>query len=82
MLNSALQRLSENLKELQQENSILREELDTESPAGGLKGVFLNFTRSQTLIIVLQINTRAAIRSDAPIEMLNPELSPRLQRVE
>lgn len=70
VLNSALHRLSENLKELQQENSILREELNTESPAGGLKGAFLNKS-DNTLIIflqkILQINTRAAIRSDAPM---------------
>lgn len=31
-------RQSENLKQLQQENAALREELDTESPAGGIKG--------------------------------------------
>lgn len=37
-LSSAVHRLSEALKELQQENSMLREELSTDSPAGGLKG--------------------------------------------
>lgn len=37
-LSSAVHRLSEALKELQQENSMLRLELSTDSPAGGLKG--------------------------------------------
>lgn len=40
VLSSTVHRLSENLKQLQQENTVLREELDTDSPAGGIKGVF------------------------------------------
>uniref|UniRef100_A0A671TUZ0 IQ domain-containing protein E n=1 Tax=Sparus aurata TaxID=8175 RepID=A0A671TUZ0_SPAAU len=39
-LSSTVHRLSENLKQLQQENSALREELATDSPAGGIKGAF------------------------------------------
>lgn len=38
-LSSTVMRLSENLKQLQQENSALREEVDTETPAGGAKGL-------------------------------------------
>lgn len=37
-LSSTVHRLSESLKQLQQENTALREELSTDSPAGGLKG--------------------------------------------
>lgn len=37
-LNSTVHRLSRKVKQLQQENSELREELDTDSPAGGIKG--------------------------------------------
>lgn len=37
-LNSTVLRLSENLKQLQQENAALREELNTDSPAAGMKG--------------------------------------------
>lgn len=39
-LSSTVHRLSEKLKQLQQENTALREELNTDSPAGGLKGTF------------------------------------------
>lgn len=39
-LSSTVRRLSESLKQLQQENAALREELDTDSPAGGMKGAF------------------------------------------
>lgn len=84
VLNSALHRLTDNLKELQQENSILREELNTESPAGGLKGTFLNFTRSQTHFPSNNPSNKHTCcnKEWCTIEMLNPELSPRLQRVE
>ncbi|XP_029996979.1 IQ domain-containing protein E isoform X2 [Sphaeramia orbicularis] len=37
-LSSTVLRLSESLKQLQQENASLREELNTDSPAGGIKG--------------------------------------------
>ncbi|XP_061576045.1 IQ domain-containing protein E isoform X2 [Cololabis saira] len=37
-LSSTVHRLSENLKQLQQENAALREELNTDSPAAGIKG--------------------------------------------
>lgn len=39
-LSSMVDRLSENLKQLQKENISLREELNTDSPAGGFKGHF------------------------------------------
>lgn len=38
-LSSTVHRLSENVKQLQQENGALREELNTDSPAGGIKGL-------------------------------------------
>eukprot|EP00066_Takifugu_rubripes_P021857 XP_011611123.1 PREDICTED: IQ domain-containing protein E isoform X1 [Takifugu rubripes] len=57
VLNSALHRLSENLKELQQENSILREELNTESPAGGLKG-YREWSKQRLLRKLLEVETR------------------------
>lgn len=37
-LSSTVHCLSENLKQLQQENTALREELSIDSPAGGIKG--------------------------------------------
>lgn len=39
-LSSTVLRLSENLKQLQQDNTTLREELNTETPAGGIKGLY------------------------------------------
>lgn len=65
-LSSAVHRLSEALKELQRENALLREELSTDAPAGGLKGA----------------NTLGMDALNRATEMLTPEPSPRLQRVE
>lgn len=38
-LSSTVHRLTENVKHLQQENAALREELNTDSPATGIKGL-------------------------------------------
>lgn len=46
-LSSMVHRLSENVKQLQQENGALREELNTDSPAGGIKGLS-SLTRKHT----------------------------------
>lgn len=43
-LSSTVHRLTENLEQLQQENVALREELNTDSPSGGAKGLFSHAT--------------------------------------
>lgn len=53
-LSSTVHRLSENLKQLQQENTVLREELNTDNPAGGIKGLFSHTKKhTDTLVLVL-----------------------------
>ena len=52
-LSSTVRRLSDNLKQLQQENLALREELNTDTPAGGIKGS--NTTKLLTHLSVPEI---------------------------
>ncbi|KAM8772023.1 IQ domain-containing protein E isoform 1-T2 [Acanthopagrus schlegelii] len=56
-LSSTVHRLSENLKQLQQENSALREELDTDSPAGGIKG-YREWSKQRLLRRLLEVEKR------------------------
>nr|XP_019958639.1 PREDICTED: IQ domain-containing protein E [Paralichthys olivaceus]XP_019958640.1 PREDICTED: IQ domain-containing protein E [Paralichthys olivaceus] len=56
-LSSTVHRLSENLKQLQQENSALREELNTDSPAGGVKG-YREWSKQRLLRRLLEVEKR------------------------
>ncbi|KAM4584526.1 IQ domain-containing protein E isoform 2-T2 [Odontesthes bonariensis] len=56
-LSSTVHRLSENLKQLQQENASLREELNTDSPAGGLKG-YREWSKQRLLRRLLEVEKR------------------------
>ncbi|XP_062242925.1 IQ domain-containing protein E [Platichthys flesus] len=56
-LTSTVHRLSENLKQLQQENSTLREELNTDSPAGGVKG-YSEWSKQRLLRRLLELEKR------------------------
>ncbi|XP_035001477.2 IQ domain-containing protein E [Hippoglossus stenolepis] len=56
-LTSTVHRLSENLKQLQQENSALREELNTDSPAGGVKG-YSEWSKQRLLRRLLEVEKR------------------------
>ncbi|KAM9856785.1 IQ domain-containing protein E [Aulostomus maculatus] len=56
-LSSTVLRLSENLKHLQQENVTLREELNTESPAGGVKG-YREWSKQRLLRRLLEVEKR------------------------
>ncbi|XP_073319912.1 IQ domain-containing protein E [Pagrus major] len=56
-LSSTVHRLSENMKQLQQENSALREELDTDSPAGGIKG-YREWSKQRLLRRLLEVEKR------------------------
>ncbi|XP_070780262.1 IQ domain-containing protein E [Enoplosus armatus] len=56
-LSSTVHRLSENLKQLQQENTALREELDTDSPAGGIKG-YREWSKQRLLRRLLEVEKR------------------------
>ncbi|KAJ4945087.1 hypothetical protein JOQ06_013625 [Pogonophryne albipinna] len=57
VLSSTVHRLSENLKQLQQENTVLREELDTDSPAGGIKG-YREWSKQRLLRRLLEVEKR------------------------
>ncbi|KAF3852581.1 hypothetical protein F7725_005936 [Dissostichus mawsoni] len=57
VLSSTVHRLSENLKQLQQENTALREELDTDSPAGGIKG-YREWSKQRLLRRLLEVEKR------------------------
>ncbi|XP_042341894.1 IQ domain-containing protein E [Plectropomus leopardus] len=57
VLSSTVHRLSENLKQLQQENTALREELNTDSPAGGLKG-YREWSKQRLLRRLLEVEKR------------------------
>ncbi|XP_075947680.1 IQ domain-containing protein E isoform X1 [Anarhichas minor] len=57
VLSSAVHRLSENLKQLQQENTALREELSTDSPAGGIKG-YREWSKLRLLRRLLEVEKR------------------------
>ncbi|XP_070683993.1 IQ domain-containing protein E [Pempheris klunzingeri] len=56
-LSSTVHRLSENLKQLQQENTVLREELNTDNPAGGLKG-YREWSKQRLLRRLLEVERR------------------------
>ncbi|XP_017282879.1 IQ domain-containing protein E [Kryptolebias marmoratus] len=56
-LSSTVHRLAENLKQLQQENVALREELNTDSPAGGLKG-YREWSKQRLLRRLLEVEKR------------------------
>ncbi|XP_022594020.1 IQ domain-containing protein E [Seriola dumerili] len=56
-LSSMVHRLSENLKQLQQENTTLREELNTDSPAGGIKG-YRDWSKQRLLRRLLEVEKR------------------------
>ncbi|KAK9540691.1 hypothetical protein VZT92_003128 [Zoarces viviparus] len=57
VLSSAVHRLSENQKQLQQENTALREELSTDSPAGGIKG-YREWSKLRLLRRLLEVEKR------------------------
>ncbi|XP_069023565.1 IQ domain-containing protein E isoform X1 [Embiotoca jacksoni] len=56
-LSSTVHRLSENLKQLQQENVVLREEVNTNSPAGGIKG-YREWSKQRLLRRLLEVEKR------------------------
>ncbi|XP_023122554.2 IQ domain-containing protein E [Amphiprion ocellaris] len=56
-LSSTVHRLSENLKQLQQENVVLREELNTDSPTGGIKG-YREWSKQRLLRRLLEVEKR------------------------
>ncbi|XP_076583788.1 IQ domain-containing protein E [Chaetodon auriga] len=56
-LSSTVHRLSENLKQLQQENTALREELNTDNPAGGIKG-YREWSKQRLLRRLLDVEKR------------------------
>ncbi|KAM6939474.1 IQ domain-containing protein E [Xenentodon cancila] len=56
-LSSTVHRLSENLKQLQQENAALREELNTDSPAAGIKG-YREWSKQRLLRRLLVVEKR------------------------
>uniref|UniRef100_A0A4W6FDJ0 IQ motif containing E n=1 Tax=Lates calcarifer TaxID=8187 RepID=A0A4W6FDJ0_LATCA len=56
-LSSTVHRLTENLKQLQQENTALREELNTDSPAGGIKG-YRDWSKQRLLRRLLEVEKR------------------------
>ncbi|KAM8842623.1 IQ domain-containing protein E isoform 1-T3 [Synchiropus picturatus] len=65
-LSSTVVRLSENVKQLQQENMELREELDTASPAEGSKG-YREWSKQRVLRRLLEVEKRLAdARRHAP----------------
>ncbi|KAA8595262.1 hypothetical protein FQN60_012397 [Etheostoma spectabile] len=57
VLSSTVRHLSENLKQLQQENTALREELNTDSPAGGIKG-YREWSKQRLLRRLLEVEKR------------------------
>ncbi|XP_062290634.1 IQ domain-containing protein E isoform X1 [Scomber scombrus] len=56
-LSSTVLRLSDNLKQLQQENTTLREELNTESPSGGVKG-YREWSKQRLLRRLFEVEKR------------------------
>uniref|UniRef100_A0A667WX92 IQ motif containing E n=1 Tax=Myripristis murdjan TaxID=586833 RepID=A0A667WX92_9TELE len=56
-LSSTVLRLSENLKQLQQENTALREELNIDSPVGGIKG-YREWSKQRLLRRLLEVEKR------------------------
>ncbi|KAF3687916.1 IQ domain-containing protein E [Channa argus] len=56
-LSSTVDRLSENLKQLQKENMVLREQLDTDSPAEGIKG-YRDWSKQRLFRRLLEVEKR------------------------
>uniref|UniRef100_A0A3P9MS49 IQ domain-containing protein E n=1 Tax=Poecilia reticulata TaxID=8081 RepID=A0A3P9MS49_POERE len=56
-LSSSVHRLTENVKHLQQENAALREELNTDDPAAGIKG-YREWSRQRLLRRLLEVERR------------------------
>ncbi|XP_014911587.1 IQ domain-containing protein E isoform X4 [Poecilia latipinna] len=56
-LSSTVHRLTENVKHLQQENAALREELNTDDPAAGIKG-YREWSRQRLLRRLLEVERR------------------------
>ncbi|XP_042171938.1 IQ domain-containing protein E isoform X3 [Oncorhynchus tshawytscha] len=65
VLSSTVLRLSENLKQLQQENHTLKEELNTDSPASGLKA-YKDWSRQRVLRRLVELERRLEEGSRAP----------------
>ncbi|XP_064818389.1 IQ domain-containing protein E-like isoform X2 [Oncorhynchus masou masou] len=65
VLSSTVLRLSENLKQLQQENHTLREELNTDSPASGLKA-YKDWSKQRVLRRLVELERRLEEGSRAP----------------
>ncbi|XP_029315645.1 IQ domain-containing protein E [Cottoperca gobio] len=57
VLSSTVHRLSENLKQLQEQNTALREELNTDNPAGGIKG-YREWSKQRLLRRLLEVEKR------------------------
>ncbi|XP_077428225.1 IQ domain-containing protein E isoform X2 [Vanacampus margaritifer] len=62
-LSSTVLRLSEDLKQLQLDNAALREELDTESPAAGVKG-YKEWSKYRLLRRLLELEKRLEARNN------------------
>ncbi|XP_026158478.1 IQ domain-containing protein E isoform X2 [Mastacembelus armatus] len=56
-LSSTVDHLSENLKQLQQENKALKEELNTDRPAGGVRG-YRDWSKQRLLRRLLEVEKR------------------------
>eukprot|EP00063_Salmo_salar_P062186 XP_014037021.1 PREDICTED: IQ domain-containing protein E-like isoform X1 [Salmo salar] len=65
VLSSTVLRLSENLKQLQQENHTLREELNTDSPASGLKA-YKDWSKQRVFRRLVELETRLEEVRSAP----------------
>ncbi|XP_071246240.1 IQ domain-containing protein E isoform X3 [Salvelinus alpinus] len=65
VLSSTVLRLSENLKQLQQENHTLREEVNTDSPASGLKA-YKDWSKQRVLRRLVELETRLEEGRRAP----------------
>ncbi|KAM9491916.1 LOW QUALITY PROTEIN: IQ domain-containing protein E [Salvelinus alpinus] len=65
VLSSTVLRLSEKLKQLQQENHTLREELNTDSPASGLKA-YKDWSKQRVLRRLVELETRLEEGRRAP----------------
>ncbi|XP_034149996.1 IQ domain-containing protein E isoform X2 [Esox lucius] len=66
VLSSTVLRLSENLKQLKQENCMLKEELNTESPASGPKG-YKDWSKQRLLRRLVELDRRLEEVMRAPV---------------
>ncbi|XP_034544369.1 IQ domain-containing protein E isoform X2 [Notolabrus celidotus] len=76
VFSTRVHRLSEDLNQLQQENSVLKEELDTDSPAGGLKG-YREWSKQRLLRRLLEVEKRL---EDSKRHTQSPKSSSRLDQ--